>query len=97
MANFSLSSSRRAGTERKDFTWAEAVEIKRAAFPEEKAAAKQRQQAAGPVSGKGAKRSGAGKLPKAVRGRASDKAARATGKKRLQKKAPDNRRGQEGH
>jgi ParB family transcriptional regulator, chromosome partitioning protein len=68
-------------TERKDFTWTEAVAIKRALEPIEKAAAKERQAAAGPKAGKGKKASGGGKLPQAVKGKSRDKAAKATGKK----------------
>jgi N6-adenosine-specific RNA methylase IME4/ParB-like chromosome segregation protein Spo0J len=59
---------------RKDFTLSEAVAIKRALEPLEKAAAKGRQAASG---GKG--RIASGKLPTAITGRAADKAAKATG------------------
>jgi ParB-like chromosome segregation protein Spo0J len=61
----------------KPFTLSEAVAIKRALEPLEKAAAKERQAASG---GKG--RVASGKLPTPIKGRAADKAARATGKKR---------------
>jgi N6-adenosine-specific RNA methylase IME4/ParB-like chromosome segregation protein Spo0J len=64
-------------THRKDFTLSEAVAIKRALEPLEKAAAKERQAASG---GKG--RIASGKLPTATTGRAADKAARATGRAR---------------
>jgi N6-adenosine-specific RNA methylase IME4 len=64
-------------TERKDFTWSEAVEIKRALEPMEKAAAKERQ-----LSGlKKGKESRPGNLPGREKGEARDKAAKATGKK----------------
>jgi hypothetical protein len=59
----------------------EAVAIKRAIEPEEKAAAKERQAKAGPTQGKGAKASGGGNLPPAVKGKTRDKVAKATGKK----------------
>jgi N6-adenosine-specific RNA methylase IME4 len=59
---------------RKDFTLSEAVAIKRALEPLEKAAAKERQAASG---GKG--RIASGKLPTATTGRAADKAAQVTG------------------
>jgi ParB family transcriptional regulator, chromosome partitioning protein len=61
---------------RKDFALSEAVAIKRALEPIERAAAKERQIASG---GKG--RIGVGKLPQPnqARGRAADKAAKATG------------------
>jgi N6-adenosine-specific RNA methylase IME4 len=69
--------------DRKDFTYAEAVAVLREVRPLEQEAAKERQREAGPKQGKGAKRSsGSGKLPTAVKGRAADKAAKATGKKR---------------
>ena len=58
-----------------------AVEIKRAIEPEEKAAAKERQAKAGPQSGRGAKPTGGGNLPQAVKGKTRDKVAKATGKK----------------
>jgi N6-adenosine-specific RNA methylase IME4/ParB-like chromosome segregation protein Spo0J len=58
----------------KPFTLSEAVAIKRALEPLEKAAAKERQAASG---GKG--RIASGKLPTATTGRAADRAARATG------------------
>jgi N6-adenosine-specific RNA methylase IME4 len=63
---------------RKDFTWTEAVAIKREVEPEEKAAAKERQ--AAPRKGRKGK-TGSGKLPEAVKGQSRDKAAKATGKK----------------
>ena len=59
---------------RKDFTLSEAVAIKRALEPIERAAAKARQALAG---GKG--RIASGNLPTATKGRAADKAAKATG------------------
>src|SRR5258706_16376445 len=62
-------------TERKDFTLSEAVAIKRVLEPLEKAAAKERQ-AAGLKQGKNAPR--VGKLPERDKGRAADKAAKAT-------------------
>jgi len=61
---------------RKDFTLSEAVAIKRALEPLEKAAAKERQREAGRQRGRGKKASG--KLPGA-KGEAADKAAKATG------------------
>jgi ParB-like chromosome segregation protein Spo0J len=61
---------------RKDFTLSEAVAIKRALEPLEKAAAKERQ-AAGLKQGRNAPR--AGKLPERDKGRAADKVAKATG------------------
>jgi len=61
---------------RKDFTLSEAVAIKRALEPVEKAAAKERQREAGRQRGRGKKASG--KLPGA-KGEAADKAAKATG------------------
>lgn len=63
--------------QRKDFTYAEAVAVKRALEPLEKAAAKERQREGGRCGGKAS-----GKLPQASNGRAADKAAQATGKKR---------------
>jgi ParB-like chromosome segregation protein Spo0J len=70
-------------SERKDLTLSEAVAIKRAIEPIERAEAKERQAAAGPASGRGKKNgTGSGKLPTPVRGRAADKAAKATGKAR---------------
>ena len=64
-------------TQRKDFTWTEAVAIKRALEPLEKAAAKERQREGARAGGKGS-----GKLPEASKGNASDKVAKAVGKKR---------------
>jgi N6-adenosine-specific RNA methylase IME4/ribosomal protein S14 len=61
-------------TQRKDFTWSEAVAIKRALEPIEQAAAKERQREGGRHGGKGS-----GKLPEASKGNAADKAAKATG------------------
>jgi len=58
---------------RKDFTWSEAVAIKREIEPEEKAAAKERQ---GTRSDKLP-----GKLPESSKGQSRDKIAKATGKK----------------
>jgi hypothetical protein len=59
---------------RKDFTLSEAVAIKRALEPLEKAAAKERQREGGRRGGEGS-----GNLPQASTGRAADKAAKATG------------------
>jgi N6-adenosine-specific RNA methylase IME4 len=59
---------------RKDFTLSEAVAIKRALEPLEKAAAKERQREGGGRGGKGS-----GKLPEASKGNATDKAAKAAG------------------
>src|SRR5215831_16586282 len=59
---------------RKDFTLSEAVAIKRALGPLEKAAAKERQREGGRAGGKAS-----GNLPQASSGRAADKAAKATG------------------
>jgi len=59
---------------RKDFTLSEAVAIKRALEPLEKAAAKERQREGGRRGGEGS-----GKLPEASKGNAADKAAKATG------------------
>jgi N6-adenosine-specific RNA methylase IME4 len=59
---------------RKDFTLSEAVAIKRALEPLEKAAAKERQREGGRAGGKAS-----GNLPQASIGRAADKAAKATG------------------
>lgn len=64
-------------TERKDFTYAEAVDILRAVRPLEEKAAKERQKAGGRSGGKAS-----GKLPQASTGKAADKSAKATGKKR---------------
>jgi N6-adenosine-specific RNA methylase IME4/ParB-like chromosome segregation protein Spo0J len=61
-------------TFRKDFTLSEAVAIKRALEPLEKAAAKEREREGGRRGGKGL-----GKLPTPSTGRAADKAAKATG------------------
>jgi N6-adenosine-specific RNA methylase IME4 len=66
-------------TERKDFTYAEAVAILRTVRPLEEKAAKERQREAGRQRGRGKKASG--KLPGA-KGEAADKAAKATGKRR---------------
>ena len=64
---------------RKDFTLSEAVAIKRALEPMEKAAAKERQRERG-ASTKGQRRgTKGGNLPTLVKGRAADKAAKATG------------------
>lgn len=65
--------------ERKDFTPSEAVAIKRAIEPEIRAAARERQAAAGPSEGRGAKANGSGKLPEPIRGQSRDKAAAFTG------------------
>jgi N6-adenosine-specific RNA methylase IME4 len=66
-------------TERKDFTYAEAVAVLREVRPLEEKAARERQRA-GLKRGKEAPRSG--KLPEREKGEAADKAAKATGKKR---------------
>ena len=67
-------------SERKDLTLSEAIAIKRAIEPIERAEAKERQAAAGPASGRGKKNgTRSGKLPTPVRGRAADKTAKATG------------------
>ena len=59
-------------SERKDLTLSEAVAIKRAIEPIERAEAKERQAAAGPASGRGKKNgTGSGKLPTPVMGRAA--------------------------
>jgi N6-adenosine-specific RNA methylase IME4 len=60
--------------DRKDFTLSEAVAIKRALEPLEKAAAQERQREGGRRGGEGS-----GKLPEASKGNAADKAAAATG------------------
>jgi N6-adenosine-specific RNA methylase IME4 len=60
-------------TERKDFTLSEAVAIKRAIEPLEKAAAKERQ-----TKSKGRGKKG-GQVARPLQGRAADKAAKATG------------------
>jgi ParB-like chromosome segregation protein Spo0J len=57
---------------RKDFTLSEAVAIKRALEPIERAAAKERQR-------EGGRHKGSGNLPEASKGNAADKAAKATG------------------
>jgi N6-adenosine-specific RNA methylase IME4 len=59
---------------RKDFALSEAVAIKRALEPLERAAAKERQREGGRAGGKAS-----GNLPQASSGRAADKAAKATG------------------
>jgi N6-adenosine-specific RNA methylase IME4 len=59
---------------RKNFTPSEAVAIKRALEPLERAAAKERQREGGRRGGKGY-----GKLPEASKGNAADRTARATG------------------
>jgi N6-adenosine-specific RNA methylase IME4 len=59
---------------RKDFTLSEAVAIKRALEPLERAEAKERQREGGRRGGEGL-----GKLPAASNGRAADKAAKASG------------------
>jgi N6-adenosine-specific RNA methylase IME4 len=61
-------------TYRKDFTLSEAVAIKRAVEPLEKAAAKERQREGGRHGGQRS-----GNLPEASKGNAADKAAKATG------------------
>jgi len=62
--------------DRKDFTWAEAVAILKEVRPLEAAAAKQRQRES---PGRGKK---GGQIAQPFKGRAADKAARATGRKR---------------
>jgi N6-adenosine-specific RNA methylase IME4 len=64
-------------TFRKNFTLSEAVAIKRALEPLEKAAAKERQREGGRKGGRG--KIGSGKLPEPIKGQAADKAAKATG------------------
>lgn len=59
---------------RKDFTWTEAVAIKREVDPEEKIAAKERMT-------KGGRGKKGVKIAQPLKGRAADKAAKATGKK----------------
>jgi ParB/RepB/Spo0J family partition protein len=66
--------------ERKDFTPSESVAIWRAILPLERAAAKERQMAAGKQRGRGIIASG--NLPEPITGEARDKAAKATGRKR---------------
>jgi hypothetical protein len=72
-------------TERKDFTWTEAVEIKRAVAPLEEAAAEERMKAGkGPdgSGGRGKKKNPSANGTKVKQGpRAADKVAKATGKK----------------
>jgi N6-adenosine-specific RNA methylase IME4/ParB-like chromosome segregation protein Spo0J len=71
-------------TFRKDYTLSEAVAIKRALEPLEKAAAKERQlvgRGEGDSGGRGKKKP-MGNLPQGFGGRAADKAARVTGKAR---------------
>jgi ParB family chromosome partitioning protein len=67
---------------RKDFTLSEAVAIKRALEPIERAKAKERQAAAGPISGRGAKPTGGAKLAQAVNGKTRDRLGALTGIKR---------------
>ncbi|MGD0332456.1 MAG: ParB N-terminal domain-containing protein [Xanthobacteraceae bacterium] len=67
---------------RKDFTLSEAVAIKRALEPIERAKAKERQAAAGPISGRGAKPTGGAKSAQAVNGKTRDRLAALTGVKR---------------
>jgi N6-adenosine-specific RNA methylase IME4 len=62
--------------ERKDFTWTEAVAIKKAIEPIERVAARERQREGGRAGGKAC-----GKLPQASAGKSRDKAAKSTGKK----------------
>jgi N6-adenosine-specific RNA methylase IME4 len=62
-------------TLRKAFTLSEAVAIKRAIEPAERAAAKQRQARAGPLNGRGAKTTGGAKLAEALVGKSRDKVA----------------------
>ena len=64
-------------SERKDLTLSEAVAIKRALEPIERAEAKERQREGGRRGG-----NASGKLPKPFKGNALDKAAKATGKAR---------------
>jgi N6-adenosine-specific RNA methylase IME4/ParB-like chromosome segregation protein Spo0J len=70
--------------ERKDFTYAEAVEILRAVRPVEEQAAKERQREGQREGGKkaGRGRKGSGQIAHKQKSRATDKAAKATGKKR---------------
>lgn len=63
---------------RKNLTPEEKADIADAVEPIERAAAKERLAAAGPTTGKG-KKSGSGKFPEAVKGRALDKVGRAVG------------------
>ena len=74
-----LFAQRDENTAREDFPPEDLVAIGRAIEEREAEAARQRQAAAGPAEGKGAKRTGSGKLPEAVRGRAADRAAAAGG------------------
>ncbi len=60
-------------SQRKDFTPGEAYDIWLAVEPLEKAAAKERQAAAGPKTGKGKKKSGGATVPQAVKGKTRDK------------------------
>ena len=70
--------------ERKDFTYAEAVDILRAVRPVEEQAAKERQREGQREGGKkaGRGRKGSGQIAHKQKSRATDKAAKATGKKR---------------
>jgi len=70
--------------ERKDFTYAEAVEILRAVRPVEEQAAKERQREGQREGGKkaGRGRKGSGQIAHKQKSRAADEAAKATGKKR---------------
>jgi N6-adenosine-specific RNA methylase IME4 len=67
---------------RQNFTLSEAVAIKRALEPLEKAAARQRQAQAGPATGRGAKATSGAKLAQAVKGKTRDKLTAFTGIKR---------------
>jgi N6-adenosine-specific RNA methylase IME4 len=62
----------------KAFTPSEAVAITRAVRPIEEAAARERQAAAGPATGRG-KKSGGGKFPQAVKGKTRDKVGAIVG------------------
>ena len=67
---------------RKNFTMSEAADIADALEAHERKAAKQRQAAAGPSSGRGKKLTGSAKLPTPVKGRALDHVAKALGMSR---------------
>lgn len=65
--------------QRKDFTPSEAAAIARALEPGEREAARERQAAAGPAEGRGAKRTGGGNFPQPVKGKTRDKVAAYVG------------------
>ena len=73
-----LTAERDENTCRKDFTGSEIVYLARDLEPLERVAAKERQAEAGPTDGRGAK-SGSGKIPTPIKGRAKDKVAKAVG------------------